>query len=185
MVGRCTSMRYDVLRRTSMHFDALRCTSKGWSMHSPLGCYTRYISNKLNCTDYFINSRNCTAYLSKIVKPSRMHLLLLLFKTIAFEAFEIVQCSTYLLFLSLETHTHCCHNFDRSYCHNFESRIDLQIFHLVHLSSPHVIDVDVNLKRRIFFFFLYGTYGTSLFFVIRFMFIDMRHATNQLNLLPD
>jgi len=72
-----------------------------------------------------------------------------------------------------------------NYCHNSKSRIDLQIFHLVHLSSTHVIDVDVNLKRRIFFFFLYGTYGTSLFFVIRFMFIDMRHATNQLNLLPD
>jgi len=102
-------MHLDALRCTSTHFDALRCTSKGWSMHSPLGCYTRYISNRLNCTDYFINSRNCTAYLSKIVKPSRMHLLLLLFKTIAFEAFEIVQCcpvlNIFIIFKPRNSHT--------------------------------------------------------------------------------
>merc|ERR1711931_259321 len=102
---RRTSTHFDALRRTSMHFDALRCTSKGWSMHSPLGCYTRYISNKLNCTDYFINSRNCTAYLSKIVKPSRMHLLLLLFKTIAFEALDRPVLNIFIIFKPRNSHT--------------------------------------------------------------------------------
>merc|ERR1712168_389249 len=92
---RCTSMHLDALRRTSMHFDALRCTSKGWSMHSPLGCYTRYISNKLNCTDY----------LSKIVKPSRMHLLLLLFKTIAFEALDRPVLNIFIIFKPRNSHT--------------------------------------------------------------------------------